>query len=65
MAIYSIGDLNRRELMKMTAGLGAPGVRPVGPQSANLNQLIGTAARDSVSGTASHRSYLCEIRPAT
>jgi putative effector of murein hydrolase len=41
------------------------GVRPVGPQSANLNQLIGTAARDSVSGTASHRSYLCEIRPAT
>jgi hypothetical protein len=28
MAIYLIGDLNRRELMKMTAGLGAPGYDP-------------------------------------
>jgi anaerobic selenocysteine-containing dehydrogenase len=43
--------------------LGAPGYDPFGPQSANFNLLIGTAARDPVSGTASHRSYLCEIRP--
>ena len=44
--------------------LGAPGFEPFGPQSANFNQLIGTGARDPVSGTASHRSYLCEIRLA-
>ena len=31
---------------------------------ANLNLLIGSAALDPVSGTASHRSYLCEIRRA-
>ena len=41
--------------------LGAPGFDPFGPESANFNRLIGTAARDPVSGTASHRSYLCEI----
>jgi anaerobic selenocysteine-containing dehydrogenase len=46
------------------AELGAPGYDPFGPQGANFNQLIGTGARDPVSGTASHRSYLCEIRPA-
>jgi anaerobic selenocysteine-containing dehydrogenase len=45
--------------------LGAPGVDPFGPYSTNFNRLIGTTVRDPVSGTASHRSYLCEIRPAT
>jgi anaerobic selenocysteine-containing dehydrogenase len=44
--------------------LGAAGYDPFGPQSANYNRLIGTQARDPVSGTASHRSCLCEIRPA-
>ena len=43
---------------------GAPGYDPFGPQGANFNLLIGSAALDPVSGTASHRSYLCEIRPA-
>jgi anaerobic selenocysteine-containing dehydrogenase len=45
------------------AEIGAPGYDPFGPQTANFNLLIGTAAVDPVSGTASHRSYLCEIRP--
>jgi anaerobic selenocysteine-containing dehydrogenase len=45
------------------AALGAPGYDPFGSEGANLNQLIGTAALDPVSGTAAHRSYLCEIRP--
>ncbi len=44
------------------AELGAPGYDPFGPDGANFNLLIGTAATDPVSGTASHRSYLCEIR---
>jgi anaerobic selenocysteine-containing dehydrogenase len=43
--------------------LGAPGYDPFGPDGANFNRLIGTA-QDPVSGTAAHRSYLCEIRPA-
>jgi hypothetical protein len=29
-----------------------------------FNRLISATVRDPVSGTASHRSYLCEIRPA-
>jgi anaerobic selenocysteine-containing dehydrogenase len=45
------------------AALDAPGHDPFGPTGANFNLLIGTAVRDPVSGTASHRSYLCEIRP--
>jgi anaerobic selenocysteine-containing dehydrogenase len=45
--------------------LGISGSDPFGPHSTNYNLLIGTSARDPVSGTASHRSYLCEIRPAT
>jgi anaerobic selenocysteine-containing dehydrogenase len=45
--------------------VGAAGADPFGPESTNYNRLIGTAARDPVSGTASHRSYLCEIRAAT
>ena len=46
------------------AEIGAPGYDPFGPDGANFNLLIGTAALDPVSGTASHRSYLCEIRRA-
>jgi anaerobic selenocysteine-containing dehydrogenase len=42
--------------------IGAPGYDPFGPSGANFNLLIGSAALDPVSGTASHRSYLCEIR---
>ncbi len=30
----------------------------------SFNLLVGAADRDPVSGTASHRGYLCEIRPA-
>jgi anaerobic selenocysteine-containing dehydrogenase len=45
------------------AELGAPGYDPFGPTGANFNLLIGTDVRDPISGTASHRSYLCEIRP--
>jgi anaerobic selenocysteine-containing dehydrogenase len=46
------------------AELGASGYDPFAPSGANFNLLIGTAVRDPVSGTPSHRSYLCEIRPA-
>ena len=41
--------------------LGAPGYDPFGPTGANLNRIIGAAVLDPVSGTASHRAYLCEI----
>jgi anaerobic selenocysteine-containing dehydrogenase len=44
------------------AELGAPGYDPFSREGANFNLLIGTAVRDPISGTASHRSYLCEIR---
>ena len=47
------------------AEIGAPGYDPFGPMGANFNLLINTAALDPVSGTASHRAYLCEIRPVT
>jgi anaerobic selenocysteine-containing dehydrogenase len=45
------------------AALDAPGYDPFGSMGANFNLLIGTAALDPVSGTAPHKSYLCEIRP--
>src|SRR6516162_5604997 len=44
--------------------LHAPGYDPFGPLGANFNLLIGSKAVDPVSGTASHRSYICEIRRA-
>ena len=44
--------------------LDAPGYDPFGPDGANYNLLIGAAALDPVSGTASHRAYGCEIRRA-
>ena len=43
--------------------LGLPGYDPFEATGANLNLLIGTSERDPVSGTAAHKSYLCEIRP--
>ncbi|MBV8193096.1 MAG: molybdopterin-dependent oxidoreductase [Alphaproteobacteria bacterium] len=42
--------------------LDAPGYDPFGPDGANLNLIIGGKVLDPVSGTASHRAYLCEIR---
>jgi anaerobic selenocysteine-containing dehydrogenase len=44
------------------AALGAPGYDPFKPEGANLNLVISGDARDPVSGTPPHRSYLCEIR---
>jgi anaerobic selenocysteine-containing dehydrogenase len=44
------------------AALGAPGYDPFGPDGANINLILGVAALDPVSGTASHKSYLCEVR---
>jgi anaerobic selenocysteine-containing dehydrogenase len=43
--------------------VGTPGYDPFGPMGANFNLLVDPAALDPVSGTASHRAYLCEIRP--
>jgi anaerobic selenocysteine-containing dehydrogenase len=45
--------------------LHAPGYDPFGPLGANFNLLIGSKAVDPVSGMASHRSYICEIRQVT
>ncbi|MCC7184350.1 MAG: molybdopterin-dependent oxidoreductase [Rhodocyclaceae bacterium] len=45
------------------AELGIPGYDPFGPEGANFNLLIGSDIVDPVSGTASHRAYLCDIRP--
>ncbi len=47
------------------AEIGAPGYDPFREGSPNYNLLIGTTAIDPVSGTASLRSYLCEIRRLT
>jgi hypothetical protein len=47
----------------LPGALDAEGYDPFGPDGANLN-LIGGTVRDPISGTASHRSYLCEIQPA-
>ncbi len=46
------------------AAIGAPGYDAFAPDGANYNLLIGSTALDPVSGTASHRASLCEIRPA-
>ena len=45
------------------AELGAPAYDPFERNGANFNLLIGSDTRDPISGTASHRAYLCEIRP--
>jgi anaerobic selenocysteine-containing dehydrogenase len=43
--------------------LGAPAYDPFAREGANFNLVISTTTRDQISGTASHRSCLCEIRP--
>lgn len=64
------GDLDPRVVVgehgwwQHCAELGAPGYDPFGSMGANLNLLIGTTALDPVSGTASHRSSLCQVRRA-
>ena len=45
------------------AELGAPAYEPFDRKGANFNLLIGSAICDPISGTASHRASLCEIRP--
>jgi anaerobic selenocysteine-containing dehydrogenase len=45
------------------ADLDASSYDPFGPEGANYNLLIGGEPVDPISGTASHRAYLCEIRP--
>jgi anaerobic selenocysteine-containing dehydrogenase len=45
------------------AALGAPAYDPFAREGANFNLLIGSDTRDPISGTASHRAYLCEVRP--
>jgi anaerobic selenocysteine-containing dehydrogenase len=47
------------------AALGWPGYDPFSPDGANLNLVIGTVALDPISGTASRRAYLCEVRATT
>jgi anaerobic selenocysteine-containing dehydrogenase len=42
--------------------IGAPGYEPFESTGSNFNLLVATADRDPVSGTVSHRGYLCEIR---
>jgi anaerobic selenocysteine-containing dehydrogenase len=44
--------------------IGAPGYDAFASHGANYNLLIGSKDLDPVSGTASHRATLCEIRPA-
>jgi anaerobic selenocysteine-containing dehydrogenase len=46
------------------AEIGVKGYDPFGLDGAALNLAIGAAALDPVSGTASHRAYLCEIHRA-
>ena len=45
--------------------LDAPGYDPFGPDGANFNLVIDATAIDPISGTASYRSGLCEIRRVT
>jgi anaerobic selenocysteine-containing dehydrogenase len=45
------------------AALGAPAYDPFKPEGANFNLIIGNGTRDPISGTASHRACLCDVRP--
>ena len=45
--------------------LGEPEYDPFGPTGANLNRIAGATVLDPVSGTASHRAYLCEVQRIT
>jgi anaerobic selenocysteine-containing dehydrogenase len=64
------GDLDPRVVIgehgwwQSCTEIGAPGYDPFGPHGANLNLLIGSAVLDPISGTASHRAYLCDINRA-
>jgi anaerobic selenocysteine-containing dehydrogenase len=64
------GDLHPRVVIgehgwrQACAAIDVPGYEPFGPDGANLNLIIGDTALDPVSGTASHKSYLCEIQRA-
>jgi anaerobic selenocysteine-containing dehydrogenase len=42
--------------------LGSPQYDPFSSNGSNLNLLIGTAVLDPISGTAPHKSYLCEVQ---
>ena len=55
--------LSAEAVRQACAELGASGYDPFASMGANFNYLIGTSTRDPVSGTPSHRSVLCEIRP--
>jgi anaerobic selenocysteine-containing dehydrogenase len=44
---------------------GSPACDPFSAEGTNFNLLIGGAILDPVSGTASHRAYLCEVRVAS
>lgn len=45
------------------AAVDGPAYDPFGADSPNYNLLIGAEALDPISGTAPHKSYLCEVRP--
>lgn len=45
------------------SSIGAPGFDPFGSDGANLNLVISHRWTDPVSGTAPHRSYVCNIEP--
>lgn len=44
------------------AELGAPGYDPFSADGSNYNLLIGADVLDPISGTASNRAWLCEVR---
>ena len=46
------------------AALGATASDPFSAEGTNFNLSIGSEALDPVSGTAPHKSYLCDVRPA-
>jgi anaerobic selenocysteine-containing dehydrogenase len=46
------------------AALGATAADPFSAEGTNFNLLIGSESLDPVSGTAPHKSYLCDVRPA-
>jgi anaerobic selenocysteine-containing dehydrogenase len=45
------------------AALAVPSADPFSAEGTNFNLLIGSEWLDPVSGTAPHKSYLCDIRP--
>ena len=44
-------------------GLGVSSADPFSGEGTNFNLLIGSEALDPVSGTAPHKSYMCDVRP--